>query len=247
MITPKVKPLHQGRMGNFLFQAACGMAYAWRHGLEWTLPNETQNRIHNPLYLQHLVRPFDPRLPQILLKEMSHGYQVLPFANDFRKKNVLLKGYWQSEKYFEEYRKQILTTFGFPWTPCDGVSVHVRRGDYLSLTRKHPAVPKEWIETAMRLFPGKCFHFFSDDLPWCRAAFGQRDDVQFSLGKNETEDLVMMSGCEHHICSASTFSWWGAWLNQNPNKRVIMPKNWFVPGFGGHDTRDIIPKGWERL
>jgi len=56
-----------------------------------------------------------------------------------------------------------------------------------------------------------------------------------------------MSCCEHHICSASTFSWWGAWLSQNPNKKVIMPKLWFIPGWGGHDVKDVVPPEWIRI
>lgn len=247
-----VKPLTYGRMGNFLFQAACAMAYAWRHGLRFTLPNKTNDPVGNPIYLQHLAEPFDDKLPHVLVTEKKFTYQHLPFQEEWRSKNIILDGYWQTEKYFKEYRAQILEAFGYAWHPQAGiVSVHVRRGDYLTIKRngqfKHPPVPKEWIETAMTSFPGCRFRFFSDDIAWCEQEFGHRKDCTFSKGRTEEKDLVHMSWCEHHICSASTFSWWGAWLNQNPSKRIIIPKHWFSPGWGRLDTSDIVPPEWERI
>jgi hypothetical protein len=99
----------------------------------------------------------------------------------------------------------------------------------------------------MNKFPGYHFIFFSDDIPWCIQTFGHRKDVTFSAGRKEMEDLQYMSTCEHHVCSASTFSWWGMWLNRNPNKRVIFPKLWFTPNWGGLDTKDIVPEWCEKL
>ena len=248
-----VRPLTFGRMGNFLFQAACAMAYAWRHRLEFSLPNTTNDAFGNPIYLQHLCQPeFNDNLPHVVVTEGKFTYQTLPFKEEWRHKNIILDGYWQTEKYFKEYRDRIITAFGYEWKPAPQlVSVHVRRGDYLTIKKngkfKHPPVPKEWLETAMALFPGYGFRFFSDDIGWCEQEFGSRNDCTFSKDKPIERDLVHMSWCAHQICSASTFSWWGAWLNQNPNKRVIMPKHWFSPGWGRLDTSDIVPPEWERI
>ena len=99
----------------------------------------------------------------------------------------------------------------------------------------------------MTCFPGARFVFFSDDIDWCKQEFGQREDCSFSEGHDEVHDLVHMSCCEHHVCSASTFSWWGMWLNRNPEKRVIFPKNWFQPGYGKTDVKDIVPEWCEKL
>jgi len=235
-------------MGNFLFQAACAIGYAHRHNLPYTLPTVSTNPKHNPIYLQHLAkRSFNPHLESITLEEKQFTYNELPFDEKWRGKNIYLDGYWQTEKYFIELRDQILAAFNFRWQHWQGfVSVHVRRTDYLKLIHKHPPVPVEWIEEAMRLFPGYHFIFYSDDLPWCKATFGHRKDVSFS-GGTEVDDLIHMSWCEHHICSASTFSWWGAWLNRYDYKRIVMPKLWFQPGHGGLDTSDIVPASWERL
>lgn len=243
-----VKPVTAGRMGNFLFQAATAMGYAWDHGLEFTLPNTTNSAVHNPIYLQHLVRKdFDRTLGTVYLEETRHPWQQLPFDEKWRgKKNIFLKGWWQTEKYFVHHRNRILEEFGYPWTTAKGfVSVHVRRGDYLRLVTKHPPVTKQWYEACMERFPGFHFLFFSDDPLWCQLNF-KRKDVTVSIGHTEEQDLIDMSRCEHHICSASTFSWWGAWINRNPKKRILIPKNWFQPG-RPEDTSDIVPATWEKV
>lgn len=252
-MTTIVKPETYGRMGNFLFQAAAAMGYAWRHGLEFTVPDTTKKPRSNPIYLQHLVNPkWDPNAPLVIIKEQGFPYRELEWREEWRgQRNIVLDGYWQSEKYFKDYRKQVIEAFGFMWRMRKGtVSVHVRRGDYLKWTRKHPQVTEKWYRSAMEKFPGFTFHFFSDDIAWCKKAFGKQKWCKFSEGMTEVEDLQLMSQCEHHICSCSTFSWWGAWLNENPDKKVIMPKLWFVPGWSGtteQDLRDIVPSSWERF
>ncbi len=244
-------PLTYGRCGNFMFQAATAMAYAWKHGIEYTLPKQTtpgRDTFGNPVYFTHLAHPgYDPALPKIQINEKQHSFQEIPFTEEWRDKNIVLNGYWQTEKYFKEYRQQLLDTFNFEWKPNGFVSVHVRRGDYLELPHKHPPVTVEWFNEAMSRFPGRRFKFFSDDIEWCAQTFGHRDDCLFSSGNDQLTDLAQMASCEHHICSASTFSWWGAWLNRNPYKIAIMPKLWFTPGWGGCDVSDIVPSEWEKL
>lgn len=239
-------------MGNFLFQVAAAIGYATRHQLEFTVPRTTADPKWNPIYLQHLVKPFSNGAESVIREEQEFVYRPIPFDESWRNKTLVLDGYWQSEGYFKEYRAQVLKAFNFPWSSRSGnVSVHVRRGDYLTIQRngmfKHPSVPKEWLEAQMAKFEGYHFIFFSDDIEWCRKEFAERPDCAFAINGNETGDLIAMSKCEHHICSASTFSWWGAWLNQNPNKRVIMPKHWLTPGWNGHiHSNLIVPKQWER-
>lgn len=238
-----------GRMGNFLFQAAMCISYALKHGLEFSLPNRTTDKHWNPLYLQHLVNPkYIQGREDILLNENGMQYQEVPFKEEWRDRQIVLNGYWQTEKYFKEYRREVLFLFGFPYEfKKDVVSIHVRRGDYLHLQQKHPPVTKEWFEKAMTMFPNSRFKFFSDDISWCAHTFGNRSDCTFSSNKNEVEDLVEMSCCEHNINSSSTFSWWSAWLNQNPDKIVLTPQKWFTDGWDGYDTSDIVPNEWIKL
>lgn len=245
-----VIPRTYGRLGNFLFQVAATIGYAMRHGLEYSVPSTTDDPKWSPVYLPHLINPdFDASLPEVRVVERGHAYQEIPFKEAWREKNIVLDGYWQSEKYFAEHRAVVLDAFAYPWTLKPGtVSVHVRRGDYVKLAHKHPPLPPEWYNAAMALFPGAKFEFYSDDIPYCRQHWGQRKDCSFSDGRKEEADLAAMSGCEHQICSASTFAWWGGWLNRNSDKRIVMPKRWFTEAEDKKcDTRDIVPASWERI
>lgn len=245
-----VIPRTQGRLGNFLFQVAATIGYAMRHGMEFSVPATTDDPKWNPVYLPHLINPsYDASLPEVRVVERGHAYQEIPFKESWREKNIVLDGYWQSEKYFAENRAVVLDAFAYHWALKRGtVSVHVRRGDYVRLAHKHPPVPPEWYNAAMARFPGAKFVFFSDDIPYCERHWGQRSDCSFSEGRTEEQDLSAMSGCEHHVSSASTFSWWACWINQNPQKRIIIPKRWFSEAEEAKcPTPDIVPPSWERL
>lgn len=254
-----------GRLGNWLFQCSAAMAYAWKHDLKFSAPPVPalgRDANWNPVYCQHLVDPtFDPNLkPEIVLKERGYRYQETPFSESWRGKNIVLDGFWQSEKYFDGYRDQVIEAFGFPEDKEIGnhrfsVACHVRRGDYLRHTDKHPPVTKEWYEQQMAKFPGRQFRFFSDDLQWVIDNFSHRLDCVFPSGLNETNlhlqnypvelrDLIEMSWCSDQICSASTFSVWACILNRNPRKCCIFPKQWIVPGWQGTtaaDWMDVVP------
>lgn len=238
-----------GRMGNVLFQAAHTVALALKHDEEFSFPNRTNEPNWNPLYLQHLVNPkWVQWREDVLINENGMQYQDIEFKKEWRGKQVVLNGYWQTEKYFKEYRNEILYLFNFPYEfKKDVVSIHVRRGDYVNLRAKHPEVTKEWFEKAMAMFPDKQFKVYSDDISWCAHTFGGRDNITYSSNSNEVDDLVEMSCCESNICSPSTFSWWSMWLNQNPNKRVVFPTFWFTEGWGGLNTNDVVPEWCEKL
>ncbi len=244
----------QGRLGNFLFIAATMIAYAKKHGIEFSMPGVTNNQFWNPLCFPHLINPKwrEGGDGTIVHEQTLFKHDELPFQESWRDRQILLNGYFQNPKYFEEYREEILRVLNFPWELKEGtVSIHVRRGDYLTLTEKHPPVPIRWIYDAMGFFESEKraynFVFFSDDIAWCKEKFGYRFDCSFVEGGDELSDLIKLSQCEHHINSASTFSWWGAWLNQNQNKKVIVPKQWHTPSHSNEWTEEIIPKDWIRI
>lgn len=239
----------QGRMGNYLFELATAMGYAFKNNIEYTAPFITLHEFWNPIYLKHLQNPkYNPNLPQAVIREYQHQYQELPFNESWRDVNIVLSGYWQTEKYFKNYRQQILDAFNYEWNLNKGlVSVHVRRGDYITFSEKHPAVPVEWYEEAMSMFPDKKFVFFSDDIEWCKENFKHRNDCSFSEGRSIEEDLIEISQCEHHINSSSTYSWWGAWLNRNEDKKIYTPKLWFTENWGNLNVDDIVPETWIKL
>lgn len=258
----------EGRCGNALFQASAAMSYAWDHGMEFSMPTTSRSAKWAPVYCQHLARPdFDPSLPTITIEEKGYPFQNLAWEESWRDGNIVLNGFWQSEKYWSHHREEVLKAFGFPWELRPGfVAVHVRRGDYLVHTDKHPPVTKEWYDAQMAKFKGYKFCFLSDDLPYCKEQWGHRKDCGGFDGFNidgshdyfsfnppekrpEVHDLVLGSQCEHVIGSASTFAAWIYFLNRNPRKRAIFPKLWMVPGWEStteETWRDVLPPEVER-
>jgi hypothetical protein len=135
------------------------------------------------------------------------------------------------------------------------VSIHVRRGDYVSdagTNRFHGTCSVDYYHDAVDRIsgfaPASHFFVFSDGIDWAKENLRLRQPVtyvDFNDGEKNYEDLRLMSLCKHHIIANSSFSWWGAWLNPNPDKIVIAPKKWFNdPSI---NTDDLIPNSWLRL
>lgn len=174
---------------------------------------------------------------------------------------ALLLGCFQTEKYFDDIKDQVREAFRFRnFVPSEqtkrydqqiqdslAVSVHIRRGDYLDPKYKslyEGSCDEAYYERAIRkmkeLFPKAEFYFFSNDTEWvkeiyngpdCAVVEGNDEDAGFA-------DLYLMSRCRHHIIANSSFSWWGAWLNDSPEKKVIAPKKWL----NGRACSDIYTK-----
>lgn len=236
-----------GRLGNQIFQIAATLCYAKKHSMPYWIPKRSMAEHIWPAFFKHF--PADPgrAIPYFEYKEPSHSYTEIPKFH-----NVRLEGFYQSEKYFYGYRDEILNAFQIPYKKLDGfVSIHARRGDYVQYADKHPPVTYEYISAAVKHFIELGYTSFvvcSDDIKWCRIQFKPLElfGATFSYSSNHQpiEDLAMMSCCEHNIISNSSFSWWSAWLNQNPDKIVIAPKQWFGPGNSHLDTKDLIPESW---
>ena len=181
--------------------------------------------------------------------------------------NAYLEGYWQSEKYFLDVAGVLRKEFTLK-EPLAGknleiadqirntcsVSIHVRRGDYVSnpgITEFHgvcePAYYHRCIDELSRKFSNAHFFVFSDDPVWTRVHLNFDYPVTY-VDHNDSdkgyEDMRLMSLCRHNIIANSSFSWWGAWLNPNPDKLVYAPQRWFNrPDI---DTRDLVPSSWIR-
>tara|TARA_R110002020_G_scaffold265980_3_gene480819 strand:+ start:869 stop:1672 length:804 start_codon:yes stop_codon:yes gene_type:complete len=179
------------------------------------------------------------------------------------KENMCLNGYFQSHKYFEHRRDMILKIFQ-PTKEINGyinqkyknflementVAVHVRRGDYLTptLSQYHHTQDKDYYRRAMKEFPEDYnFVFFSDDIEWCKVNFKEKN-FYFVEGEQDFIDLYMMSKMKNNIIANSTFSWWGAWLNKNENKKVIMPTKWYGLKNIEKEDHDMYVDGWIKL
>lgn len=181
---------------------------------------------------------------------------------------VYLDGYWQSEKYFSDIRAVIRKEFTVKAPQagrnreiaasigsCVSVSVHVRRGDYISdpkTSRLHDVCGLDYYRRAIDLMAEKAgnprFFIFSDDPEWVRKNMNvpyPAEFVDFNGPDNACEDLRLMSQCSHNIIANSSLSWWGAWLNPNPGKIVLAPERWLRTE--EHDYSDVVPEGWVKL
>jgi hypothetical protein len=171
--------------------------------------------------------------------------------------NYYLDGYFQSEKYFIEssdiIRNELSPTIDKlnklrDKYPIDenNISIHIRRTDYVTSNGYHPVQSIEYYKQATEIIGDYDNIFvFSDDINWCKENL-KFDNMIFVDGNDDVEDMWLMSLCNHNVIANSSFSWWGAWLNNNKNKKVIAPKNWF----GQHvsvDTENIIPKNWIKI
>lgn len=175
--------------------------------------------------------------------------------------NTDIEGYFQSELYFKNIEDVVRKEYVFKeeisntckqrhvkWKDGrDLVAIHVRRGDTLG----HPLIMAmsgmEYYQRALQNFTDNDYKFviFSDDLPWCKSAFGdESDDLVYSENDgNEMShiyDLCKMSMCDHFIVAPSSFSWWGAWLSSNKNKKVVRPEHPFPP----KQIYDYYPPEW---
>lgn len=236
-------------LGNNAFMIAATIGYAKKHGMDYFIPDRSIAPNIWPVHFNHFpkgkVRPHYFRY-----KEPEHSYNEIPHHVD-----IEIEGYFQSEKYFNHCRQDILDAFQFPYKKADGfVSLHVRRGDYLKYPDKHPVITYDYISAAVKYFMERGYNSFvvcSDDIAWCRhnlkplELFGAV--FTYSTEKEAINDLILMSCCEHNIIANSSFSWWSAWVNQNPEKIVIAPEIWFGEGNSHLSTKDLIPESWIKL
>ena len=192
----------------------------------------------------------------------------LAFNNKFSDlpNETYLDGYFQSEKYFKDIRSNVIEAFAYRTNPSmknseiinkanntNSVSLHVRRGDYISnkfANKFHGLQSLEYYKQAVKIMNSniaKPYYFvISDDITWCKANLPiGKNTIFVSDNKTGSEDLRIMIECKHNIIANSSFSWWGAWLGKNNDKQVIAPKHWFVDKT--IDSSDIIPSRWQKI
>lgn len=172
-------------------------------------------------------------------------------------KSCVFEGYWQTEKYFKGIADVVRKEFQFDYhmlnqqskeivdeiKRCHSISLHIRRGDYLNIKGKDISLSLDYYKRAIEYITEHVrtpmFFIFSDDPQWVRDNFKVKNAmyVDWNCGKDSWQDMCLMSCCKHNIIANSTFSWWGAWLNANPDKIVISP-TW---------DGDMIPNEWIQL
>ena len=183
--------------------------------------------------------------------------------------SALLWGYWQSEKYFKNVARDLRAEFGFVISlegtaqelaknikNTNSVALHVRRGDYVTAASTKQLMGDTntaYYNAAIAYIAERVKdpHFFvvSNDPVWCKEHIKLPFPVMYlddtSAGPKNIYHMQLMSLCKHNIIANSTFSWWGAWLNANPNKIVIAPKRWYADP--AMSDQDVVPAGWIRM
>lgn len=199
-----------------------------------------------------------------VLRQQNVGW----FPSALKKRgNVYLDGYWQSPNYFDDIRSTILEDFTLKqglssvaqeiagrMQNSNSVSIHIRRGDYVSnksvAASYGPCTPAYYeaaIASISSKVPNPSWFVFSDDTTWVKESMQFPGAVEYVSDQklSDQEEILLMASCEHNIIANSTFSWWGAWLNQNPEKVVIVPDPWFDTR--PQDHAHLIPESWIRV
>lgn len=248
-----------GRMANQMFTIAATVAYALRHGMEYHIPAHTLNdQVWKPIFTNLENKNYDPSLTTTIIREKTHAYQEIPFMEEYRNMNVIIDGYRQSAKYFEDYIDEVRRVFGFSYSSAvsdDAVLLHVRLGDYKLYPTKHLIVTDKYIKNALSLFEKmgykRCL-VFSDEISWCIENINEAKYPKFSfryaVGDTEVDDFQrMLLHCNAYIISASTYSLMASILSTSPVKVVVAPYEWFGEGNKNLDTKDICPDDYLRL
>jgi hypothetical protein len=213
-----------------------------------------------------IKREFQRRFP-FLFSRLMAVESGTPYHPEFTKypKHTYLSGFWQSELYFKDVAQDIKKDFTFGAKIIDrnkelatkilgvnSVSVHVRRGDYVSNANAHQfhgLCSLDYYNQAVSMIAEKQgaieLFVFSDDIAWCKENLKYDFPIYFVETNDAHSDMYLMTLCKHNIIANSSFSWWGAWLNNHSQKIVVAPKQWIVDP--SVNTKDIIPQSWIKL
>lgn len=223
--------------------------------------------------------PSNPFFRKLLHPVISETFKRIHYGSRYIKEQngnfietfpqgAYLDGWFQSYRYFESYDQDIRDMFTVR-TPISeknqeivdnikqawgtAVSLHVRRGDYVTLAgaSKWHGVCSIWyyeiaIQSMIEKVSSPVFFVFSDDITWCRENIHFPDGIGAHFidhnGAAGHEDLRLMYSCAHHIIANSSFSWWWAYLGRNPDRVVIAPKKWLQTD--SFNTTNLIPSSW---
>jgi hypothetical protein len=232
-----------GRLGNQLFQYASTRGIASNNDFQYSLSTGdagVENLIEKYFYLKNV---FTYVKNEKNFVEKKHNFDEELFNNCEDKINLI--GYFQTDKYFNHIKKELIDDLIFKKKydlPCENyISMHIRRTDYLNQQEHFPVIPIEYYHQALdKISSNLKIVIFSDDIEWCK----KNITADFYIGNNSPDEaLYLMTKANHNIIANSSFSWWGAWLNKNPDKLVVAPKIWFGPS-STNNNEDKIPNSW---
>ena len=263
--------LLKGGLANMMFQVAATYSFSIDYNTNCFFPN-----LDNMLNYLNTETTFNPDLshaeeynlifkklkkdsPNRNLRTINFPFEYLDFKIP-NNEDIIIDGFFQSEKYFKHNREKILEIFE-PDNLIKEIidrkyekllikrttSIHVRRGDYLRFPNHHPFQGYDYYLNAINELKSdtEIFLIFSDDIEWCKNNF-KGEEYYFIENEKDYIEIYLMSMCKNNIISNSSFSWWGAWMNKNQNKKVIGPKKWFGPAIT-FNTDDVLPLEWIKI
>ena len=201
---------------------------------------------------------------KVILERKQNLETMEAFTKSYAYPFLYFKGFYQSERFFKDVEDEVRQAFAFDLNKANAesqtlarqiqenphaVSLHVRRGDYMEpkfYKRYGTVCSQAYFQRAVEMMlaqvPQAHFYIFSDDVEWVQQnlRLPRATVVSCNRGADSWQDMMLMSLCRHNIICNSTFSWWGAWLNANPEKRVIAPSRWLADV----DMPYIIPETW---
>ena len=210
------------------------------------------------------------RIKRKLLGDTKFIYDTNEYVfneNLYKLKNSYLNGYWQSINYFKDIESELREDFTFKneldiknleilneIENSNSVSVHIRRGDYMSPQNFKiygNIATEEYYKESIRIIEEKIenptFFVFSNDMEWVKENIKINSKafyIDINSGDDSYKDMQLMSNCKHNIIANSSFSWWGAWLNNNKNKIVIAPQKWINRDNVNSDKIELFYDNW---
>lgn len=264
-----------GGLGNQLFQIFAAIGYSYRYHTPFYFESKNisigwRKKQYWNTFLSSLNSFIQSREANIGYRDPAFHFTEIPFLG---KIDVKLCGYFQSYKYFDEYKREIfdLMELGKRKSKLrqklivdseNTISMHFRIGDYKNIQEHHPILPIEYYERALQKVcdqTGKqdwtilyvCEEddilFVSDMINRLKKLFPDLTFTKLDGGLADWEQMLAMSVCRHHIIANSTFSWFGAYFNTNPDKIVYYPSVWFGPAQGTKYIGDLFPKEWNKI
>ena len=268
-----------GGLGNQLFQIFTLIAYSKKYNQKFLIEKKNSfpgSHVVRHGYWDSILEKLSDNLVSIPLKyqivsEKGFEYNDLQIPNS----DVKLRGYFQSYKYFETYRNEIINMLDLK-TKTESVlqkmnidtknmvSLHFRVGDYIHLPNHHPIMTLKYYSNAIRFILNK-----DNDKQLSILYFCENSDIEYVLKEfinplciefpsltflkadgsklEDWEQMLFMSCCKHNIIANSSFSWWAAYFNDNSEKIICYPETWFGLQLSNHNTSDMCPKSWNKI
>ena len=270
----KISVFLQGGLGNQLFQIFTTINYSLNNKTDFIFEYSDKLEIGEPrpTYWKNFLKSLKPyttksNLNYDIYEERDFTYHKIPTF----KENTMLEGFFQSYKYFNDQYQNIIKLINIKqqkslikkkykiYNKTNTISIHFRLGDYVKLQDYHPIMNIDYYIKSLKYIVNDTKKY--NILYFCQSKdnevvlknieilkniYNNCDFIKVSDKISDWEQLLLMSNCKHNIIANSSFSWWGAYFNDNKNKIVCYPSIWFGKKLK-NNTKDLLPKDWIKI